>query len=322
MEKSFNYKKIVNWFLGFDGEILNLISHPFYDLKLVAFFLKKNFEEEHKVLYITENEEYVRRQFVKYGLEFEKFIKFSTPFSSIDSKGKISLVIFDDISGISSIEDSAIIPLLRNVQCKKKMILSMKELVKYNKIHVMNEKLDFFKEPRSVHTKMDLNSDMPHVVFQFIEWFMLNKTKVILLTKDNFSSKSIYNYMKKYVSLSPKLNNLFIYSDYDSFQEFYRSDKLESYIYITSKDFLNEIQELFYKDKKLMEEFNILVFFASDKVFNYKKLLYLCGMYNFLKNCKNEVIFVSNDENMEIITAKRISRNYNKKIWEWGLRKY
>lgn len=322
MEKDLSYRKLINWFTNSEDEILNLVSHPFYDLKLVILFLKGVFKKGNKVLYITQNEDYVKKQFNKYGFIFDELILFSTPFSSMYSKGKLDLIILDDISGNSTIEDSTIIPLLKGMSCKKKIILSMKELIKYNKIHLMNDKLVFFKEPRSIQTKIDLNYDMPHVVFQFIEWFMLNKTNVILITKDAFSSKCIYGYMQKYISLSPKLNNLFIYSDFKSFDDFERNVKVNSYIYITSRVFLDEFQEVVYNNKKQIENFNILVFFASDKVFNYKNLLHLCGMYNFLKDCKNEVIFVSNDENVEIITARKISREYNKKIWEWGLRKY
>ena len=322
MEKDANYKKLINWFSSSDNEIINLVSHPFYDLKLISLFLKNQFIEKSRVLYITENEEYVLKQFIKYGVNYNELITFTTPFSTIDNKIKTDLIIFDDINGKSTIEDSSIIPMLKGVSCRKKIILSMKELVKYNKMHIMNDKLTYFKEPRSIQTKIDLNNDMPHVIFQFIEWFMLNKSKVILITKDLFSSKSIYGYMKKYVSLSPKLNNLFIYTDYKSFKDFDNNAKADSYVYITSKVFLEEFQDIIYKDKKHMENFNILVFFASDKAFNYKNLLHICGMYNFLKDCKNEVIFVSNEENNDILTAKKISRNYNKKIWEWGLRKY
>ena len=45
-------------------------------------------------------------------------------------------------------------------------------------------------------------------------------------------------------------------------------------------------------------------------------------MCKFLTNRKNEIIFVSNYENIEIIMAKVISRSYNKKLWESGVRKY
>ena len=274
-----------------------------------------------KILYITHNEIYIKNKLNEYSVNFENLI-FSTPLSSFDSKINFDLVIFDDISGISVIEDSFVLPFLKNISSNKKIILSMSELLTNNKVYEINDELVLFKEPRSIQTKIDLNYDMPHVVFEFLEWFMLNETKVILITKDSDSSKNVYSYMKKYVSFSSKLNNVFIDNNFKSFCDFESNVKLNSYIYITSICFFNEFQEFIFKDKSKVHNFNIVVFFASDRVFNYKNLLSLCGMSNFLKDCKNEVIFVSNYENMEILMAKRISRSYNKRLWEFGLRKY
>lgn len=246
----------------------------------------------------------------------------SSPLSFFDVNTEFDLVIFDDISGVSVIEDSFIIPFLNGILSNKKIILSMKELFKNDRIYEVNDELVLFTEPRSIKTKIDLNHDMPHVVFEFLEWFMLNETKVILIAKDGVSKRNIYNYMKNYVSLSSKLNNLFVDSKFKSFIDFEKNIGLDSYIYITSIDFLNEFQEFISNDNIKSHNFNVVVFFADDEVFNYKNLLCLCGTSNFLKDCKNEVIFVSNYENIEIITAKSISRSYNKRLWEFGLRKY
>lgn len=273
-----------------------------------------------KILYITYNENYIKNKLCENNVNFGNLI-ISSPLSFFDINVEFDLVIFDDISGVSVIEDSLIIPFLNGIVSGKKIILSMKEILKNDNIYEVNDELVLFTEPRSIQTKIDLNYDMPHVVFEFLEWFMLNRTKVILITKDNDSVKSIYNYMRKYVDLSAKLNNLFIDVDFKSFMDFERNVGLNSYIYITSIHFLNEFQE-FICGCNEPHNFNVVVFFADDEVFNYKNLLCLCGTSNFLKDCKNEVIFVSNYENVEIFTAKSISRSYNKKLWEFGLRKY
>lgn len=318
-ELSYNYKKIEKWFLDCNDEFFNIVAHPFYDLGLVVLFLNKLLFEGEKILYITYNEEYIKNKLTNLNINFDG-LTISTPLSFFDGNSEFDLVFFDDISGLSVIEDSLVIPFLRGINSKKKVILSMKEMLKENKIYEVSQDLVLFTEPRIIKTKIDLNYDMPHVVFEFLEWFMANKTKVVLITKDIESSKSVYKYMKKYASLHVKFKNLFISYEFESFSEFEKLH-IDSYIYITSVDFLNEIQKLTLESKTI-NNLNIVVFFASDKVFNYKNLLTLCGVPMFLEGSKHEVIFVSNYENVEIFSAKSISRSYNKRLWEFGLRKY
>lgn len=317
-ETSYNYKKLVNWFFDIKGEFFNIVAHPFYDLGLLILFLNKLLFEGKKILYITYNAEYIRYKLMNSKINFKNLI-ISSPLSFFDGDLKFDLVIFDDISGVSIIEDSLLIPFLKGINSEKKIILSMREMIKDHKIYEISDNVGLFTEPRSIKTKIDLNYDMPYVVFEFLEWFMINKTKVVLITKDYKSSRNVYGYMKRYSSFH--FNNLFIQDDFKSFSEFENFEK-DSYIYITSIDFLNEFQKFIFEESPKISDLNIVVFFASDSVFNYKNLLTLCGVPMFLKNCKNEVIFVSNYENMEIFTAKSISRSYNKRLWEFGLRKY
>ena len=313
---------MINWFSNSGEKFFNIVSHPFYDLKLVIKFLDKILSQNKRVLYITHNESFVKEMIEREGIILKGEIIFSSLFLTFDKNKEIDLVIFDDISGDSRIEDGFIFPFLEEIKCFKKIILSMKELIQKNVIYLVNDDLTLFNEPRSIQTKIDLNYDMPHVVFEFLEWFMINKRKVILITKDKNSSKNVFRYMKKYISLSSKLNNLFIEDDFKSFEEFERNNNEKCYIYITSYDSLNEFENFVMNKHKREENFNIVLFFASSRVFNYKNLLNLCGITNFLKDCKNEIIFVSNHENIEILTTKKISRSYNQRLWEYGLGKY
>lgn len=238
------------------------------------------------------------------------------------SNRDFDLLILDDVTGISLFDDNYIKDFVDSLSIPKKIIISMKKMQKENVIYEINKGLSLFKEPRSIQTKINLNHDMPHVVFDFLKWFIANNTKVIIITKDYESCENVYNYMKKYVLIYSKLRNVYIHSEFESFGEFVSLNKDESYIYITTIFSLSEINKVVVNNKSEDNNFNILVFFASSKSFNYKMLLNICGMGNFLTNCKNEIIFVSNYENIEIIMAKVISRSYNKKLWESGMRKY
>ncbi len=314
-----SYNSIVRWFFYAKDEFLNFISHPFYDLKLIMEVLMELLRRGSKILYITHDKSHIKKKMELFDCNLGGLI-FSEPFTYFDRGFKFDLVIFDDITGISRIDDDFIISYLNRVPARKKIIMSMKELVNARKVYALNNDMIRFKEPRSIQTRIDLNQDIPHVVFKFFEWFFDNKSKVILITKDISSSKNVYNYMKKYISISPKLNNLFIDMDFKSFSHFENRLNLTPYIYVTSINFLNEFYQFILKNSSKVYNFNIVVFFASDRAFNYKNLLSLCGISDFLRDCKNEVIFVSNYENMEILMAKRISRSYNKRIWEFGLK--
>lgn len=314
-----NYKKLTNWFYNDSYEFLNFISHPFYDLKLMGEFLIEIVKSGVRVLYITHDEAYIKSRIRINHSKFNNLV-FSTPFSSFDSSSEFDLVIFDDISGISVISDEDIVTYLRNIPSRKKIVMSMEEIIKYPKLYEVGVGVVRFKEPRSIQTKIDLNYDIPNVVFKFLEWFFENESKVILVTKDESSAKNVYRYMKKYLDISPRIRNLFLSSDFNSFSEFEVKMSLSSYIYVTPIGFIGDFYKSTLRNSSDIPSFNIVVFFASDKVFNYKNLLSLCAISNFLRDCKNEVIFVSNHENIEIIMAKRISRSYNERIWEFRLK--
>lgn len=319
MKRDPDYEKIIKWFFNTKDEFLNLVSHPFYDLELIVEFLNSVVKFGSRVLYITHDETYIKHKLRMDNLNYDNLV-FSTPFSSFDGAVKFDLVIFDDISGISVIDDNSIMMYLRKMNSRKKIVMSMREIIKGPEIYAVNRGAIRFKEPRSIQTKIDLNYDIPNVVFKFLEWFFESESKVILITKDNGSAENVHRYMKKYLSISPKLRNLFIDSDFESFYDFEIKTNLNSYIYVTPIDFMGQFHRFILSTPIKVQNFNIVVFFASDKVFNYKNLLNLCGISNFLRDCKNEVIFVSNHENIEIIMAKRISRSYNERIWEFRLK--
>ncbi len=290
-------------------------------MNLVVCFLEQIINTNNKILYITENEDYIKKLLYNKKVKNRDLIVFSKINEANTLNLKYDLLIFDDLNINSNVKDSNIISFLENINSKKKLILTMKEILNNNLVYEINKDLEIFKEPRNIHTKIDLNVDIPYVVFEFLEWFMINEGKVILITKNQETALKIYSYMKKYVTYSNKLKNLFIESDFKSFDDFENTTFLNSYIYICTNKFIKDIQNIIIENENYKNDFNILVFFADDEIFNYKKLLGLCSVCNFLNDCKNEIIFVFNYENMEILVAKSISRSYNKKIWEYGLKR-
>ena len=322
-EKDYNLKKMIKWFTNSRDEHFNIVCHPLYDLNLIICFLDEILYSNKKVLYLTENQSYVKKFLHNKKVSHRQSIVFSKIENVHKLNSNFDLVIFDDVNINSDFKDSNIIPFLKNIKCRKKIILTMKEILNSsNLVYEINGDFEIFKEPRTICTKIDLDFDIPYVVFEFLEWFMINEGKVILLTKDEESSLKVYAYMKKYVSFSPKLKNLFLERNFKSFEDFEEKTFLNSYIYVCTTNFLREMEKIIGENTNYKNELNIVVFSAENKNFNYKRLLGLCSVCNFLSDCKNEIIFVFNYENMEILMAKSISRSYNKRIWEFGLKKY
>ena len=68
-----------------------------------------------------------------------------------------------------------------------------------------------------------------------------------------------------------------------------------------------------------MDDTDIIVYFADDIRFDYKKLTYLSARAGRSeKDFKGEVIFLANEETFNMIKAKDITRNFNKKAWDLG----
>lgn len=297
-----------------------MVSHPFYDLSSIILLINNLLSSNKRILYITHDEDCVKKFLLSKKVDVDSII-FSNTFLNIDGRNNFDLLIIDDVTGISSVDDYFIREYVEDACIYKKIIISMKKMFKYKVLYEMNDDLNLFKEPRSIQTKINLNEDMPHVVFEFLKWFMLNKTKVILITKDDESCFNVSKYMRKYSLLFPKLKKIYMHNEFESFNDFVSGINDGYYIYLTTSEHLLELYN-FIIDNPVYNNFNIIVFFACSSRFNYKSLLTICGMCKSLTNCKNEIIFVSNYENIEIIMAKVISRSYNKKLWESGVRKY
>lgn len=296
------------------------MAHPFYDLNIIILFLKDLLSNNKSIAYITHDADLIRNRILEHGISLNNLylINVNMKFDFRD----YDLLIFDDITGISKMSDEVLLSYIKQIKTNKILLITMKKIFKGQTLYETSSGLNLFKEPRIIQTKINLNNDMPHVLFEFIKWFMSNKTKVILITKDGESSLNIYKYMNKYKMLSDKFKNIYIDSDFKDSLEFIHNIKEESYIYITTFEFIEKMYNYTYLNPSSLDEFNIILFFASHSSLNYKLLLNVCGIGNYLKNCKNEIIFVSNEENVEIIMTKVISRSYNKRLWEIGVRNY
>ncbi|WP_291636374.1 hypothetical protein [Clostridium sp.] len=165
-------------------------------------------------------------------------------------------------------------------------------------------------EPRIITTRINLNIDIPLVVYEYLNWSIISNRKVIIFTPDAEKATAVFEYLSNF---KEKLSeNIFLFiskkSDVDIPIKFMNKDKG----IIVTNDFEESYLEFHAVD--------VIVYFADNIKFNHKQLLYLSskvGRHESMQ--RGEAIFLANVETMEMDKAKNIARKFNKKAWEKGL---
>lgn len=320
-------RQILQWSKGKE-RILNVISAPYnsaqYFVSTIIFYTSIN----KKILYITDEEEehidildkikkssefrgytYLRRSQV----ESDSLLKLSNTSNSFNIREKFDLIIYDSIRSIPTIEKKKLGKLLLSLVKDNGKVLAYctERIFKNEKDILLPVRTNCFPliEPRTILTRIDINKDIPFVIYDYLNWSINLKRKIIIYVPSSDKVSSIYDYFVKYhLSLC---GNVFYYKDEQSSLKVISNFKqIKKGIIIT-----DSISEHFSD----MDDTDIIVYFADDIRFDYKKLTYLSARAGRSeKDFKGEVIFLANEETFNMIKAKDITRNFNKKAWDLG----
>ncbi|MGV8980060.1 hypothetical protein [Clostridium sp.] len=227
---------------------------------------------------------------------------------------KFDLVIYNDIRSFPKYNKQQIKKILLTV-CKSDGIAiaySVENVLSEGNpiiFPLKNNKIPII-EPRIITTRINLNVDIPLVVYEYLNWSIISNRKVIIFTPDEEKAKVVFQYLSNF---KEKLSeDLFIYigkkSDDNIPIEFMNKD---AGIIVT-----NDFEESYLKFNAV----DVIVYFADDSKFTYKQLLYLSskvGRYETVQ--RGEAIFLGNVETTQMDKARSIARKFNKKAWEEGL---
>ena len=61
---------------------------------------------------------------------------------------------------------------------------------------------------------------------------------------------------------------------------------------------------------------NIIILFADDIYYSYKKIVYMCASINSTREIQSELIMVSKEISQDMDNAKSITREFNRRLWE------
>ncbi len=226
---------------------------------------------------------------------------------------KFDLIIYDEINSRPMYTRESISKLMINI-CSNygTMITYSIEAVFRSGMTIYNLKEDLecpIAEPRFISTRIKLEEGIPNSVYDYLKWSINSNNKVIIYVPHKEKVDKIYKGLKD-IKENLTSNIYRVKSDEPERKRFIRFLLAEEGILITD-DFNEEHIGL--------KPVNIMVFFADSDVFTYKDLVYISSRVNrVLKNTKEEVMFICNNETDDMDRCRSILRELNKKAWEQG----
>lgn len=319
---------VLNWTLGRE-KVLNIISPPYNSIDILLKTIMFYIEKDKKVLYITgESEENIFVQnIIKKHTDFRNYTYIRNNFvptnaalyvsnyiNALRLKEKYDLVIYDDTNSFPEYNNYEIMDII--IKCTKKdgkaICISVEGIFKNVKDIIMPVRANRrpLSEPRYVITKIDLNKEIPYIVYDYLSFSVENNRKVVIFLPESEKVINVFNYLSNFRSSLSK--NIMYYINGESDEKLLSNfERIKKAILITD-DYKERFEQL--------EDTDIVVYFADDILFDYKKLVYFCGKGGRSDKLRSsEVIFLANTESYDMDRAKDIIRHFNKEAWEVGL---
>ncbi len=329
--KEFNNctSKISKWY-NKQSKILSIITNPYNTTLIFINIIKLLLKENKRILYVWNGEDYNREILellkkdnlsIKYSYIEEKesdenliFINFK---NIKNIRGCYDLCIIDDISKYSIFSKEELREYIEHLYIYSKRIIS------YSIEKLVNMGMDIeisdlirkkvFVEPRIITTRVKLDEDMPYTLYDYLMWFKGNNKKVIIYVPSEDKINKVYDYYTNELKIKDiKIIKFFKKDSIKEIEHIYKLKNKSTFI-IT-----NNIRE-YTIDK---ENVDIVVLFADDNFYNYKKIIYFCADVGKNINNLGEVLLVGKDISIDMDLSKDITRRYNKNIWEKGLLNY
>ncbi len=309
-------------------KFLTIITVPFNTSCIFADIIDKLSRSGERVLYVW-GKDMENRELINSLREFNSQISYSY-FKKSDSNTSLifvnyknldnvheeyDLVIYDDITYFSNLSNSRLLEYVKEYGHigKRSIVYSIE------KLPIIGEKFELsaynyeqpFVEPRVMTTRIDLNTDIPYTLYDYLKWFKESSHKVAILVPDNEKVKSVYEYFDNKL----KLSNVKVIKalEKNSIKKIERVLKYKDKSIFIITNQVEELLESCYID-------DVVILFSDNIVFNYKRLLYICGAMRNMNYSVPEVLLVSNSVSEEMDKAKDIARQFNKIVWEKSLR--
>ena len=314
-------KKINKWY-GKRTKVLNIKTRPFNTIEIFSNIINKILYENKKILYVfcSEEKDYIK---VKVNDIYEsldetistKQLEFSLHYTTIDDIDNIDesydLVIVDDISLFSKISNEYIRESIENIYWKSsKVIIYSSEYIfpigeKIELPYIVSE--EPMVEPRLMSTRIRLEENIPLSLFEYFKWFKENKRIVLVIVPSEEKLNKVYNhYYEVLRELDIRVVRYTKNQDFKFIKEII--DGYSDSLFIVTNncgEYMNNILNV-----------NIIILFADDIYYSYKKIVYMCASLDNSREIQSELIMVSKEVSQDMDYAKSITREFNRRLWE------
>ena len=316
--KEYDYcrDKIKNWYYNGNEKFLTIETIPFNLNIIFRDIILSITKDKGKVLYISGlakaeviedlsiTDKSTNYQIIKGNLDI---LLYSELYNIAD---KYDLIICDDISTFSKLSKDNLRCLLPKLEkLSDKIILYTPENIirRGEKIEVtcIYHRIPFV-EPRIMTTRIDLNKDIPNLLYEYILWFIDKNQKIIIYVPTNEKLETVYNYYKTKLKIDNKM--LYKISKKD--------DKNLINNVLKQKEMAIIITDNIEANLKTSGNLNAIVLFADNYRYTYKHFLYLCGEFGRINQKLPEFILVARTVSCEMERVKSITSSYNKRKWE------
>ena len=329
-----NHKKrisenIVKWSRTKDT-FLNFISVPYNSTEVFLGVIEEYARQNENIIYITNEEignidimtnikKYTNFTDYCYVKECKSNLNCKLQICNFENAAKLEdkfeLVIYDDISSFSLYNKYEICKLISKLTHKdsKVIIYSIESIVENSKkLFLPAKDGGLIIEPRTILTRLNMNKEMPFLVYDYLKWSISIGKKIIIYVPSEYKIDKVASYMHKYCK--SLVQDIVCFANGES-------NKKLIYKFLQTKNSIL-ITNCFEETTLNSKNSQLIVYFADDINFTYKEFVYLCGSVGRgEKDLKEEVILVSNIETEEIEKAKSITSNFNREAWNMGLLK-
>lgn len=325
--------KLKLWYNREMGKILNVLSVPYNSSIVFGKLISELLQSNKKVVYVTNDYE-ENKELIKYIKGYQRNIKYSylknynTTLEPgvlyfINSaklsvlKDDVELIIYDDITSFSNYSKLQIKEKVDNLYkfAHKIIVYSIEDI--YRNMESMEissiNKLGPIIEPRAITTRINLEEDMPYILYEYLKWFKESKRKIVLHVPTEECGDKLYDLYTKKIKVLSDVKII-------RFKERDEIKKIEKMLSMKNQPIMI-ITEYMGENLNNINDIDIIVINAENSRFDYKKIVYLCGKVGAREKYLGEVILISREVSDDMEKAKDITRYFNKLVWERGLLK-
>eukprot|EP00828_Plagiopyla_frontata_P037500 TRINITY_DN49266_c0_g1_i1.p1 TRINITY_DN49266_c0_g1~~TRINITY_DN49266_c0_g1_i1.p1 ORF type:complete len:389 (-),score=53.85 TRINITY_DN49266_c0_g1_i1:409-1575(-) len=313
-KKNIKYLTIVTVPFNTACVFCNIIDHVSSNRQKILYVWGKNIENRELVTALRNKNSTISHSYIRKGSSSSDLTFIN--YNNIEFiEGEYELIIFDDITYFSSLSQVMIREII-DICSQKGNRTIIYSIVKNTFIGEKIELVAYnykqpFVEPRVITTRINLDTDIPYTLYDYLKWFKDSNRKVAIYVPSKEKLDLVYEYFTNRLKL--KEVKIIKASKKEEIKKYQRVSMIKDKAIFIITNKVEELLEYCYMD-------DAVVLFSDDSKYDYKKLLYMCGQMRSINSSLPEILFVSNEVSEDMEKVKKMARNFNKKVWEKKLK--